>query len=282
MGDGPLGGRIEALLDDLTTVVSQAAAAILAARATGLDPRSKADQSPVTAADMAAESVILKGLATLLPGVPVVSEESADTGPPARLDGRFILVDPLDGTRELVAGRDEFTVNVAIMQAARPVLGIVSAPAYGLLWRGSAGTGAERLQLAPGAPAGAATERVAIRTRLRPASGLIAAVSRSHLDAATEALLARLPVTGRLTCGSAIKFCRLAEGAADVYPRLSQTCEWDVAAGHAVLVAAGGEVTKPDGTPLPYGRIAERFLIPGFIAVGDRSNPVTLLGPSAD
>ncbi len=276
MGDGPLGGGIEALLDDLTTLVSQAAAAILTARATGLDPRSKADQSPVTAADMAAESVILNGLARLLPGVAVVSEEFADTDPPAPLDGSFILVDPLDGTRELVAGRDEFTVNVAVMHAGRPALGIVSAPAYGLLWRGSAGTGAERLRLSPGAPANAASERVAIRTRRRPASGLIAAVSRSHLDAATEALLARLPVTDRLTCGSAIKFCRLAEGGADLYPRLSPTCEWDVAAGHAVLAAAGGAVTKPDGTPLPYGRIAERFRIPGFIAVGDPSAAIIL------
>jgi 3'(2'), 5'-bisphosphate nucleotidase len=275
MGDGPFGGGVETLLDDLTTLVSEAAAAILTARATGLDPRSKADQSPVTAADMAAESVILNGLARLLPGVAVVSEESADTGRHAPLDDSFILVDPLDGTRELVAGRDEFTVNVAVMHAGRPALGIVSAPAYGLLWRGSAATGAERLRLSPGAPANAACERVAIRTRRRPASGLIAAISRSHLDAATEALLARLPVTNRLTCGSAIKFCRLAEGGADLYPRLSPTCEWDVAAGHAVLVAAGGAVTKPDGTPLPYGRIAECFRVPAFVAVGDPSAAIT-------
>jgi 3'(2'), 5'-bisphosphate nucleotidase len=271
MGDARSEGGIEPLLDQLTTLVSRAAAAILAARASGLNPLSKADRSPVTAADMVAESVIMAGLAALAPGVPVVSEESVEANPPGRLDGDFILVDPLDGTRELVAGRDEFTVNVAVLRAGRPALGIIAAPAYGLLWRGRVGAGAERLRLAPGAPAADARERVTIRTRPRPATELIAAVSRSHPDAATEALLGRLPVTARLICGSSIKFCRLAEGVADFYPRLSTTCEWDVAAGHALLAAAGGAVTRPDGTPLAYGRTADRFLIPAFIAVGDPS-----------
>jgi 3'(2'), 5'-bisphosphate nucleotidase len=270
MADGPSGGENGRLLEELTTIVSEAAATILAQRASSLHVRAKADHSPVTAADEAAEAVILAGLAKLLAGVPVVSEEAVDRTPPARLDGTFVLVDPLDGTRELIAGRDEFTVNVALMREGRPVLGIVSAPAFGLLWRGTLEGGAERLRLSPGAPASAA-ERQAIRTRPRPSAGLVATVSRSHLDAETEALLSRLPVAERLSCGSAIKFCRLAEGAADIYPRLSTTCEWDVAAGHAVLAAAGGAVTRPDGTPLPYGRIAERFRVPAFIAVGDPS-----------
>jgi 3'(2'), 5'-bisphosphate nucleotidase len=264
------------VLDALTTVVSTAAAAILAVRAGALDTRSKADLSPVTAADLAAEAAILEGLARVLPGMPVVSEESVGLTALGNLAGMFVLVDPLDGTRELVAGRDEFTVNVAIVSAGRPRLGIVAAPAQGLIWRGLEGHGAERLSLAPGAPADAAHERRSIRTRPCPRSGLVAALSRSHLDPETEALLARLPVGARLACGSAIKFCHLAEGAADVYPRLGTTCEWDIAAGHALLMAAGGSVTAPDGTPLPYGRIAAEFRVPAFIAWGDPAAPARL------
>jgi 3'(2'), 5'-bisphosphate nucleotidase len=270
MGDGQLGTRADRLLDDLTTIVSAAAAAILAARASALDPRTKPDFSPVTAADEAAEAVILDGLARVLPGIPVVSEEAAGRTIPDHLGEQFVLVDPLDGTRELLAGRNEFTVNVAIVSAGRPVLGIVSAPALGLVWRGQGGR-AERLRLAPGAPAGGAHERGAIRTRSCPATGLIAAISRSHLDPETQAFLARLPVGETVSGGSAIKFCQVAEGAADIYPRFGTTCEWDVAAGHAVLSAAGGSVMMPEGTPLPYGRIAERFRVRSFIAWGDPS-----------
>ena len=186
------------LLDELTTIVSAAAAAILAARAGALDARTKADLSPVTAADEAAEAVILDGLARVLPGVAVVSEEAATSTPPARLPGSFVLVDPLDGTRELLAGRDEFTVNVAVVIGGRPRLGIVAAPAQGVLWRGREGQGAERLHLSPGAPASAARECSAIRTRAFPRAGLVAVVSRSHLDQQTDAVLARLPVAGRL------------------------------------------------------------------------------------
>jgi 3'(2'), 5'-bisphosphate nucleotidase len=269
MEDGQGTGQVGRLLDGLTTLVSQAAAAILATCQRGLEARAKADRSPVTAADEAAESVLLAGLAKLLPGVPVVSEEAVARALPARLDGRFVLVDPLDGTRELIAGRDEFTINVAILDEGRPTLGIVAAPALGIVWRGADRYGAERMRLAPGAPVHAAAARVPIHTRRLPGTGLVAAVSRSHLDGETEAFLARLSVAERLACGSAIKFGRLAEGSADVYPRLSQTCEWDVAAGHAVLTAAGGAVTRPDGTPLSYGRIAERFRLPAFIAWGD-------------
>jgi 3'(2'), 5'-bisphosphate nucleotidase len=217
--------------------------------------------------------VILKGLRTLLPDVPVISEESVGGSPPGPLSAGFILVDPLDGTRELLAGRDEFTVNVAIVYEGTPALGIVAAPALGLLWRGTQNRGAERLRLEPGAPAGRAQERAAVRTRPAPGSGLIAAVSRSNLDPATEAFLSTLPVTERISSGSAVKFCQVAQGSADVYPRLSPTYEWDVAAGHAVLAAAGGGVTAPGGSPLPYGRIAQRFLVPAFIAWGDPESP---------
>jgi len=266
----------DGLLDELTSIVSAAAAAIIAACAGSLDTRTKADLTPVTAADHAAEAVILERLARLLPDTCVVSEEAVGRALPDRIPDRFVLVDPLDGTRELVAGRDEFTINLAIVDGGRPRLGIVAAPAQGLLWRGIEGSGAERLWLSPGAPASAAQGRSIIRTRPAPRAGLVAAVSRSHLDPQTEALLARLPIATRHVCGSALKFCQIAEGSADVYPRFSPTCEWDVAAGHAVLAAAGGVVTTPEGAPLRYGRIAENFRVPAFVAWGDPEAAVRL------
>jgi 3'(2'), 5'-bisphosphate nucleotidase len=259
------------LLDELTTVVSAAGAAILVTRSGSLDTRIKPDLTPVTACDHAAEAVILEGVARLLPGICIVSEEAASRALPQRIPDSFVLVDPLDGTRELIAGRDEFTINVAIIAGGRPRLGIVAAPAQALLWRGIEGRGAERLRLSPGAPANAAQARTPIRTRPSPRSGLVAAVSRSHLDPQTQAYLARLPISERRACGSAVKFCQVAEGSADVYARLSPTCEWDVAAGHAVLAAAGGMVNTPEGAPMSYGRMAENFRVPAFIAWGDPS-----------
>jgi 3'(2'), 5'-bisphosphate nucleotidase len=256
------------LIAALTSVVSQACAAILQARAGTLAPRAKADQSPVTDADEASEAVILAGVGRLLPGVPIVSEEAACRAFPEHLPDSFVLVDPLDGTRELIAGRDEFSVNVALVTGGRPCLGIVAAPASGLFWRGDA-RGADRLRLAPGAPESAARDRCPIRTRPLPDTGMVATVSRSHLDAQTQAFLARLRPARQIAAGSAVKFCRVAEGSADIYPRLAPVCEWDLAAGHAVLAAAGGEVTCPDGRPLQYGRVAQRLLVPGFIAWGD-------------
>src|SRR5262249_3049250 len=159
----------------LTTIVSRASAAVLAARARALDPQLKGDRSPVTLADHVAEAVILEGLARVLPGVTVVSEEAVGAAPPANLSGDFVLVAPLDGPREPIAGRDEFTINLALLSAGRPRLGIIAAPAQGLIWRGIEGKGAERLRLAPAAAANAVHERIAIRTRTRPPSGLVAA-----------------------------------------------------------------------------------------------------------
>ncbi len=260
-----------ALVDPLTTIVSQAAAAILTVRADALRPRSKADQSPVTAADEASEAIILGEVSRLLPGVPIISEEAGAQSAATTPASDFVLIDPVDGTRELVAGRDEFTVNLGLLHAGRPALGIVAAPALGLIWRTAPNGGAQRLQLAPGAPAGSATDIVPIRTRALPKSGIVAAVSRSHFDPATDAFLARLGEVRRMAEGSAIKFCRVAEGTADLYPRLAPTYPWDVAAGHAVLAAAGGEVTTPDRIPLTYSLAAGTLRIPGFIAWGDPS-----------
>jgi 3'(2'), 5'-bisphosphate nucleotidase len=270
----------ELLLDELSFIVSRAGAAILAAQADSLTVRSKADQSPVTIADQASEDVIMEGIASLLPGVAIVSEEAVASCPPTHLPTTFVLVDPLDGTREFIAGRDEFTINVAMITDSSPRLGIVAAPARGLLWRGIQGRGAERLTLGAGTPLKAARERAAIHTRPWPVSGLTVAVSRSHLDGQTAALLARLPQAQRIVAGSAIKFCQIAEGHVDFYPRLSRTCEWDVAAGHAIVGAAGGIVLDPRGEALSYGRIATGLHVAGFMAWGDPSAPAAsgLLG----
>jgi 3'(2'), 5'-bisphosphate nucleotidase len=262
---GPI--RVASLIDDLTAVVSRAAAAIR--QVAPAVPRLKADRSPVTAADEAAEAVILEALARLMPGVPVVSEEAAARAPCGPLGARFILVDPLDGTREFIAGLDEFTVNIAIVSNGVPTMGIIAAPAQGRVWRGALGRGAERLDLAPGAAPDAARNVVVLRPRLRPERGLVATVSRSHLDPRTAAFVAGLPGAEQMLCGSSLKFCRLAEGSADVYPRLAPTREWDIAAGHAVLAACGGAVRAPDGTALAYGRSADDFRIPGFVAWAD-------------
>jgi 3'(2'), 5'-bisphosphate nucleotidase len=270
MREQPSAPAVDARLTDaMTTLASQAAAAILAIRRSALATRLKSDHSPVTAADEASDSVIAKGLSQILPGLPVVSEE-ATIQPAAIAPGAsFILVDPLDGTKEFLAGTNEFTVNIALVVDGQPVAGFISVPALGLIYRGVVGRGAESLRLAPGAPSAQASEVAMIRTRPRPVEGLVATVSRSHIESATNAFLARLPVLNHLPCGSALKFCRIADGTADVYPRLSPTCEWDVAAGHALVTAAGGFLAAPDGTLLRYGRAEANYRVPAFVAWGD-------------
>ena len=258
------------LIEPLTEIAIRAAQAIRR-----IDPkrgvRMKPDGSPLTAADEAAEHVIRAELTRLLPALPVVSEEQADRSTSleaAAAAQSYFLVDPLDGTREFIAGRDEYTVNIALMSAGAPIMGVTAAPALGLIWRGIVGHGAERVDQAE--TAGRRTLS-AIHTRPRPARGLVVMVSRSHLEARTQAYLDALPVAELLRCGSALKFCRVAEGAADLYPRLAPTCDWDVAAGHAILAAAGGSVTAPDGSAVAYGTKALR--IPGFLAWGEVPAP---------
>lgn len=267
--------RDAALYDALTALASRAAAIIVAI---GPDQiRVKPDGSPVTRADEAAEALILEGLARLLPGVPVASEETraCRTQAPA---AAMLLVDPLDGTRDFVAGRPEYAVNIALLSGATPVVGIVAGPALGCVWRGIVGKGAEKLKLAPGAAPDEASARAPIACRRAVRGQLAAAISRSHLDPASAALLDRLGVAERLRAGSAIKFGWIAEGKVDLYPRLSTTCEWDIAAGHAVLAAAGGVVLTPDGGPLRYGT-DPAHCVPGFVAWGD---PALAAAPAGD
>jgi 3'(2'), 5'-bisphosphate nucleotidase len=260
-------GAARALLEPLTDLVVQASAAIL--DVTKITAEDKPDGSPVTQADLAADRIIVEGLKTLRPDIPVISEERADraTGPYLQ---SFFIVDPLDGTREFIAGHNDFTVNVALVTDARPLLGVIAAPALGLLWRGVVGFGAERMTIAADA-ATRQSSRTQVRTRARSDDAWVAAISRSHLDSRTEAFIRQRGAATRLTIGSALKFCRVAEGTADIYPRLSQISEWDIAAGHAILEAAGGKVADSRGQPLRFGQRKGDFAVPEFIAWGDAS-----------
>lgn len=265
----PIGGEAAAqLIEPLTDLVIRAGEAILAVNRAAMKVGGKQDGSPVTEADLAADGIIGEGLARIAPGIPSLSEERVHLAR-APYVGSFFLIDPLDGTKEFVAGRNEFTVNLALVSEGRPLLGFVGAPALGLLWRGLVGRGAERLVLD-----GSAIKSVEpIRTRPHPPPGKpwTVAVSRSHGDGRTEGFIAKRPGAVRAELGSAVKFARVAEGSVDIYPRLGPTSEWDVAAGHAVVTAAGGKVTDSKGAELHFGLGGKDFIVPEFIAWGDPS-----------
>lgn len=249
------------LLEALLPLARRAGQAILAVYATDFAVRGKPDTSPVTEADERAEAIILAGLAALAPDIPVVSEECAARGElPANAAGaaRFWLVDPLDGTKEFIRKNDEFTVNIALVEAGRPVLGVVLAPALGRLFAGASGVGAFQEDSAGRRP---------LACREVPAAGLTVVGSRSHRDGAElEAFLGGKTVADRLSVGSSLKFCLLAAGEADFYPRFGPTMEWDTAAGHGVLLAAGGRMRLLDGAEFVYGKPG--WANPGFIAEG--------------
>ncbi len=244
------------------TEIAARAALVVRAAIGKVEVRSKADGSPVTAADFAADAAIRAGLAAAAPKLPIISEEQAQNRKtPATAN--YFVVDPLDGTREFIAGRDEYTINIALMNGGTPLLGVIAAPALGLIWRGIVGHGGERMEFAAD---GNLMPPKPIRTKPRLQSGCVVLVSRSHVDARTQAYVDGLPRARAIACGSALKFCRIAEGSADLYPRLAPTHDWDVAAGHAIVEAAGGRVLAPDGTALRYG--TPDLLIPSFIAAG--------------
>lgn len=252
------------MLEDLGRLARHAGAAVMAVYATDFSVRGKEDASPVTEADERAEAVILAGLAALAPDIPVVAEESVAAGATPNVSGgRFWLVDPLDGTKEFISRNGEFTVNIALIEHGLPVLGVVLAPACcgprGRLFAGGSGLGAWVDDVQGRRP---------IRCRAVPAEGLTVVASRSHGDAAVlEAFLAGRQVAKLTNAGSSLKLCLLAEGAADLYPRHGRTMEWDIAAGHAVLAAAGGQVLRLDNQQtLAYGKPG--FENPHFMAVG--------------
>jgi len=262
---GPAGNKLAKLLGPIAELTATAGGKILEIAKGDLGTKEKSDKSPVTLADTAAERILRAGLSKLLPGVPFVGEESVAGGDIPRCGSEFLLIDPLDGTREFVQGRDEYTVNVGLIVNGAPVLGVIYTPATGLVPAGAEGK-AFCASLKPGAAFDPSMAKP-IRARRAPEK-LIAAVSRSYLDKKSEDFLAKLPIEGRLAFGSSLKFTLLAEGKADVYPRLAQISEWDVAAGHALLTAAGGRVEALDGGKLRYGASDKKFLLPGFVAWG--------------
>lgn len=227
----------------------------------------KEDRSPVTAADLEAEAFILSRLALLAPGVSVIAEEEAAAGRMQHIGNRFYLVDPLDGTKEFLNRNGEFTVNVGEIADGEPVRGAVFAPAIHRLFFGERETGAFEIGTdSAEAPDFSRADPIKVR---KPASdGLVAVASRSHRDYQTEEFLARFPVKAFVSAGSSLKLCLVAAGEADIYPRLGRTMEWDIAAGHAVLAAAGGSVTTVDGAPFRYGKVGEGFANPHFVARG--------------
>jgi 3'(2'), 5'-bisphosphate nucleotidase len=236
----------------LGEIAVRAGAVVMRHYQAGAEARQKADLSPVTDADEEAERLILEALAKAFPGVPVVAEEETAAGRIAAIREHFFLVDPLDGTREFLARNGEFTVNIAEVRNGVPVTGAVYAPALGRLFLGDA--------------EGAFEGGVPIRARQAPVSGLAAVGSRSHADAPTAQFLKAYPVTSFVGIGSSLKFCLVAAGEADIYARGGRTMEWDTAAGHAVLAAAGGSVRDWKGENIRYGKTG--FENPPFVARG--------------
>lgn len=223
------------------------------------DMRIKTDQSPVTAADLVAHQRLVAALQELTPDCPVVSEENEDSRAHCKSNGRFWLIDPLDGTKEFLAHNGEFTVNIALIDQGRSVLGVVYAPAILCMYWGGPGLGAHRVQAS-------LSEAIQVRPNgLDEACRVVA--SKNHLNAETQSFINRLGVVSLVRAGSSLKFCRVAEGTADIYPRLAPTCEWDTAAAQAVLEGAGGSVVDLDGQPLRYGK--PEVLNPSFIATRD-------------
>jgi 3'(2'), 5'-bisphosphate nucleotidase len=244
-------------------ICARAAIPVMEVYATDFSADQKADRSPVTEADRRAEDVILHELAGVLPGVPVLAEESFEAGLRPDIAGEFMLVDPVDGTREFINRNGEFTINIALIRDRVPVAGCVYAPALSRIWLGAREAAAAALT-----PGGAFDPDTTQSIRIRPAprDGLTAVMSRSHADEETRRFAEELGVTDTINAGSSLKFCRVAEGQADVYPRFGPTKEWDTGAGHAVLIAAGGAVTRPDGGPFLYGKTETEYLNGPFVA----------------
>jgi len=264
-----LGNRNE-LMDTLCRIASQAGAAIMDHYETDVVVKEKDDKSPVTAADQDAEDIILPALRQAAPGIPIVSEEENAAGKKPETGPAFFLVDPLDGTREFINKNGEFTVNIALIEDGNPTMGVVYAPAIGRMFYASGpGQAFERQVTANHAgdiDEQSVPKKISVRTPVQ--EGLTIIASRSHRDHKTDEYLAMYNVKEFLAAGSSLKFCLVATGEADLYPRHGRTMEWDTAAGHAVLSGAGGKVTEMDGTPLRYGKLSRGLDNPFFVAKG--------------
>jgi 3'(2'),5'-bisphosphate nucleotidase len=252
-----------ALLLEMERLALEAGAKAMAIYASPFSVSAKDDASPVTEADRLGEQIITSGLRAFAPEIPILAEEEAAGGTIPDLGRAFFLVDPLDGTKEFITKTGEFTVNIALVRDGEPALGVVYAPAISKLYLGRRGKGAWLRRV------GAGAEPEPIRARKSPAEGLVAVASRSHRGPETDAFLSTLNITDFAAAGSSLKFCLIAEGLADVYPRLGRTMEWDTGAGQAVLEAAGGRVVEfGTGRALRYGKKERGFDNPHFIAWG--------------
>lgn len=265
-------GLVEALLPS----VLAAGAETMRYFRSGVQTETKADGSPVTLADQAAEAILLAGLAGAAPGVPVVAEEAMAIGEAPNLAASFFLVDPLDGTREFINGRDEFTINIGLITNGVPRFGIIYAPALSKLYLTLADDHAVAAPLDPDTGSCSLSELNTTQLRTRPPTGepVTIVASRSHGSDALENWLTGVSVADRANIGSSLKFCLVAAGEADIYPRFGPTMEWDTAAGHAIASAAGGIVTETDGKPLLYGKREADFLNPNFIVWNSENNPL--------
>lgn len=254
-------------LTRLMQVAHAAGTRIMAIYKAGFAVEEKTDTSPVTEADTAAEAIILDGIRSFDPGANIIAEEAVAAGAVPQVTDEFYLVDPLDGTREFISRNGEFTVNIALVRNGEPVAGVVYAPALSRLYAGEHGAGAVMAVIDPGAPWPASPPFDALVCPPLPGNDCKAVASRSHRDEKTEHWLAQNYIADTVAAGSSLKFCLLAEGKAHLYPRFGRTMEWDTAAGHAVLAAAGGSVVEADsGMPLRYGKQSRGFDNPAFIA----------------
>ena len=251
------------LREAVIAIACRAAGEILDVYASEFAITRKDDRSPLTAADLASHRCIVEGLRALTPDIPVLSEESRDIDIARRREWTTLwLVDPLDGTREFIKRNGEFTVNIALIKDGVATFGVIQQPVTGVLWHGALGGGAFRRERSE------ESEEIPIRVRTPATMPLRVAASRSHRDERTQALLDALPDSQAVACGSSLKFCRIAEGGIDLYPRFGPTSEWDTAAGQAILEAAGGAVLDPRGRPLRYNQ-RDTLLNGDFLAFGD-------------
>ncbi len=263
-------GDRDQLMEALCRIAVRAGAAIMDHYATEIVVSEKDDKTPVTEADQEAEDIILPALADAAPGIPIVSEEATAAGAKPKVGPAFFLVDPLDGTREFINKNGEFTVNIALIEDGQPTMGVVYAPAKNRMFYSAGPSHAFELDIEPNTQGSLDAGAKPMPLNVRPADpkGMTAVASRSHRDHKTDEYLSMYNIKDFLSAGSSLKFCLIAAGEADIYPRHGRTMEWDTAAGHAVLAGAGGRVDEMDGSPLTYGKLDRGLDNPYFVAKG--------------
>lgn len=254
----------------LCRLAQEAGALIMSYYCAGVKSEQKADKSPVTIADRAAEDLLTRGIAAHFGGIQIIGEEACAKAVPTHIEEQFFLLDPLDGTSSFINNNRDFTVNIGLIDGGQPQIGIIYAPAYELLYYGAIDRTTQKseafmLRLTPDEAVNL-EQAQSIRTRTPDPAGIIVMASKNHRSEKTDTFVERLTVKKLLPTGSSLKLCRVAEGAGDIYPRHSDTMEWDIAAGHAILEAAGGQIYDLQQNQLRYGKLDEGLKNPHFIA----------------